>query len=66
MSEAEAFQLVTSSHHKVFDDYEDLHSAHGFDSNTSLQAALRRQYPDLAITVTIATNGILPHSFEAH
>lgn len=58
MSDAEAFQLVTTtSHHKVFDDYEELRSGHAFDQDTSLQKALRSQYPGLALTVTIAGNG---------
>lgn len=58
MSESEAFTLVTSSsHRKVFDDWEELYSAHGFNPNTLLQAALRRQYPDLNLTVTMTTNG---------
>lgn len=62
MSDSEAFSLITtSSHHKVFDDYEELNSGHGYDANTSLQAALRRQYPGLAVTATLTSNGtILP------
>ena len=58
MSEVDTFQLVTtSSHHKVFDDFEELHSSHGFDQDTSMQKALRSQYPGLALTVTTANNG---------
>ncbi len=58
MSDSEAFQLVTtSSHHKIFDDYEELRSGHAFDQDTSLQKALRGQYPELALTVTSASNG---------
>ncbi|KAK4692287.1 hypothetical protein P7C71_g4885, partial [Lecanoromycetidae sp. Uapishka_2] len=57
MSDSEPFSLITtSSHHKVFDDYEELNSGHGYDANTSLQAALRRQYPGLALTATLASN----------
>ena len=57
MSDPEAFQLVTaSSHHKIFDEYEELHSAHGFDQDTSLQKALRGQFPGLALTVISAGN----------
>lgn len=58
MSDSEPFALITtSSHRKVFDDYEELNSGHGYDADTSLQAALRRQYPDLALTVTVTSNG---------
>ena len=63
MSDSEPFALITtSSHHKVFDDYEELNSGHGYDANTSLQAALRRQYPGLALTVTLASNSTSPQS----
>ncbi|KAL6720482.1 hypothetical protein ACLMJK_002406 [Lecanora helva] len=57
MSNEEPFQLVTtSSHHKIFDDYEELYSSHGLDQDTTLQKALRSQYPGLALTVTTADN----------
>ena len=67
MSDSEPFQLVTtSSRHKIFDDYEELHSAHGFDQDTSLQKALRGLYPELALTVASAGNG-MPFDFtESH
>ncbi|KAL9129775.1 MAG: hypothetical protein Q9175_007204, partial [Cornicularia normoerica] len=56
MSDSEAFTLVTSSSRpKTFDDWEAINGASGFNPDTSLQAALRRQYPGLALTVT--TNG---------
>lgn len=59
MSDSADFQLVTTfSHHKIFDDYEELNSAHGYDADTTIQAALRRQYPGLSMTVTPSGNGI--------
>ena len=60
MSDSESFTLVTSSassHHKVFDDWEAINGAVGFNPDTSLQAAFRRQYPGLALTVTMNGNG---------
>lgn len=57
MAESEAFTVITSSsHHNVFEDYEEINSAHGFNLNTAIQAALRRQYPELNLTVTTAKN----------
>ncbi len=47
---------MTSSHQKVYDGYEEIHSAHAFDLNTSIQAARRRQYPGLNLTVVQAKN----------
>ena len=62
MSEAEAFTLVTtSSHHKIYDDYEEIGSGRYADLDTTLQKALRQQYPGLALTVTIAGNGLSLH-----
>ncbi len=59
MSDSTEFQLVTTfSHHKIFDEYEELNSGHGYDADTTIQAALRRQYPGLSMTVTPAGNGI--------
>ena len=50
---ADDYQLVTTtSHHKIHDDYEEIYSGHLGDPNTSLQAAFRRQYPELNLTVT--------------
>lgn len=61
MSDSGDFQLVTtSSHHKIFDDYEELNSGHGYDADTTIQAALRRQYPGLALTVVSRSNGYPP------
>ena len=59
MSDSEAFTLVsTSSHHQVFDDYLDINSGKVYNPHTYLQAALRRQYPELALTVTVTANGM--------
>ena len=60
MSESEAFTLVTSSsHRKAYDDYEDVKSAHAYELNTSIQAALKRHYPDLNLTVLPDSNAPL-------
>ena len=57
-SAIEDFTLVNAtSHRKVFDDYEELFSAHLANPDTSIRAALRRQYPELNITVTSPYNG---------
>lgn len=57
-SASEDFTLVNAtSHHKVFDDYEELFSAHLGNPDTSMRAALRRQYPELNVTVTTPYNG---------
>lgn len=56
MSDSEGFTIVTSSSdHKVFSDWEAINGATGFNPDTALQAAIRRQNPGLALTVT--TNG---------
>ena len=58
--DSEDFMLVNASHHhKVYDDYERMNNAHLADADTSLQAALRHQYPELSLTVTSANNGNL-------
>lgn len=64
MMDSEAYTFVTTtSHHQVWDDYVDVNSGQGYNLDTYLQAALRRQYPELALTVTIASNGMfLLHS----
>ena len=55
MSESEAFTLVTrSSHHKLYDDYEELYDNHAYEPVTFITKALRRQYPELCLTVTNA------------
>lgn len=57
MSDSDFTLVTTSSHHKVFNDFETINSATGFNPDTSLQAALRRHNPDLALTVTTSSNG---------
>ena len=53
----EDFTLVcTSSNHNVYGDYEDITSGKLASLHTSLLAALRREYPDLCVTVTLAGN----------
>lgn len=57
MSEAEEFTMVTSSsHQKVYDDYEEVNSGHAYDLDTSIRAALRRLFPELNLTVAPAQN----------
>lgn len=57
MSESEPFTMVmSSSHQKVYDDYEEVNSGHAYDLNLSIEAALRRQYPELNLTVASAKN----------
>ena len=57
--DSEAYMLVTTaSHHQNYEDYVDVKSGKGYDLNVALQAALRRQYPELALTVTLTSNGI--------
>ncbi|KAL8824754.1 MAG: hypothetical protein Q9191_004840 [Dirinaria sp. TL-2023a] len=57
MSGNEEFTLVsTSSDHRLYDDYEDITSGKLASLHTSLLAALRREYPDLCVTVTLAGN----------
>ena len=68
--DSEAYMLVTTaSHHQNYEDYAEVKSGKSYDLNVYLQAALRRQYPELALTVTLASNGIrpfplLPSSFQ--
>jgi len=58
--DSEAYTLVTStSHHQNYKDYVDVNSGKAYNLNVYLQAALRRQYPELALTVTYANDGIL-------
>ena len=60
MSDSEAFTLVTtSSQHKIYDDYEEVNSGHYADLDTSMQKALRQQYPELTLTVTPASNSMV-------
>ena len=67
MSDSEAFTLVsTSSHHQIFDDYVDINSGKVYNPQTYLEAALRRQYSELALTVTTAGNGMSRFAFYFH
>ncbi|KAI4176656.1 MAG: hypothetical protein LQ343_000947 [Gyalolechia ehrenbergii] len=60
MADKDAFTLVSeASQHKVFDDYEELSSGHLIDPQTYLTAVFRRQYPELAVTCTSASNPAL-------
>lgn len=59
MHHTEAYTLVsTASQHQTFDDYAHVKSGKSYDLNVYLQAALRRQYPELALTVTPSSNGM--------
>ncbi|KAL8787911.1 MAG: hypothetical protein Q9213_001938 [Squamulea squamosa] len=68
MLDSEAYTLVTtSSHHQSIDDYIEAKSGKDYDLNVYLQAALRRQYPELALTVTVAHNAsLLSFAFAGH
>lgn len=55
MSDSEDFTLVnSSSRRKIYDDYEEIGSGHYADVHTTLQKALRQQYPELSLTVTLS------------
>ena len=57
MSIAEDFTLVsTSSNHRLYDDFEQICSAKLGDLNTSILKALRLEYPELCVTVSLASN----------
>jgi hypothetical protein len=57
--DSEAYMLVTTtSHHQNYEDYVDANSGKAYNLNVYLQAALRCQYPELALTVTLASDGI--------
>ncbi|KAI4185063.1 MAG: hypothetical protein LQ348_004430 [Seirophora lacunosa] len=68
MHDTEAYTLVTAaSQHQTFDDYVDVKSGKDYDLNVYLQAALRRQYPELALTVTRSSNvNLLAFAFAGH
>ncbi|KAI4095993.1 MAG: hypothetical protein LQ339_007099 [Xanthoria mediterranea] len=68
MLHSEAYTLVTtSSHHQSLDDYVDVKSGKAYDLNVYLQAALRRQYPELALTSTVDRNiNLLAFAFAGH
>ena len=58
MQESEAYTLITTtSHHQNYDNYVDANSGKIYNLNVYLQAAFRRQYPELALTVTTVSNG---------
>ena len=58
-TQSEDFTVVHSwKDAHIYDAYKKIFSAELADPDTSLQAALRRQYPDLCLTVTSAGNGI--------
>ena len=57
--DSEAFSLVTATgHHQNLEDYVDVKSGRSYDLDVYLRAALRRQYPELALTATTAGNGM--------
>ncbi|KAI4283733.1 MAG: hypothetical protein L6R35_005064 [Caloplaca aegaea] len=68
MHHTEAYTLVsTASQHQTFDDYAHVKSGKSYDLNVYLQAALRRQYPELALTVTPSSNvNLLAFAFAGH
>lgn len=60
-SQSNDFTLVdVSSKPHLYDDYKKLYGAQLGDPDVSIQAALRRQYPELSLTVTAPGNGIHP------
>lgn len=64
--DSEAYTLVTTTgHHHNVEDYVDVKSGKNYDLNIYLQAALRRQYLELALTVTVASNGEFLLSFHS-
>ncbi|KAL9598089.1 MAG: hypothetical protein Q9219_004720 [cf. Caloplaca sp. 3 TL-2023] len=57
MVDKDAFTLVSEeSHHKAYDEYDELSSGHLTDPQTYLTAVFRRQYPELAVTSTSPRN----------
>lgn len=57
MASIDDFTLVsTSSQHKLYDDFEKICSAKLGSLHTSLLAALRLEYPELCVTVSLASN----------
>jgi len=51
--DSEAYMLVTTtSHHQNYEDYVDANSGKAYNLN------VRCQYPELALTVTLASDGI--------
>ncbi|KAL8792193.1 MAG: hypothetical protein Q9195_005215 [Heterodermia aff. obscurata] len=66
--DSEAYMLVTTpSHHQNYEDYVEAKSGRSYDLNVYLQAALRRQYPELALTVTLTSNvSLLAFAFAGY
>ncbi|KAI4171535.1 MAG: hypothetical protein LQ346_008733 [Caloplaca aetnensis] len=59
MLNSEAYTLVTTaSQHQTYEDYVNVNSGRVYNLNVYLQAALRRQYPELALTVALDANGM--------
>jgi hypothetical protein len=57
MSESQEFTVITSSSHRnTYEEYEEINSDHAYDFYTSIQAALRRQYPELNLTIVPGYN----------
>lgn len=65
MSDSELFTVITSSSHtKAYDDWIEINGNAGFNPDTAFQAALRRQFPGLAMTVTTSGNGTSSIAFQ--
>lgn len=57
MAAIDDFTLVsTSSQHKLYDDFEKICSAKLGSLHTSILAAFRQEYPELCVTVSLASN----------
>ncbi|KAL8830121.1 MAG: hypothetical protein Q9170_005881 [Blastenia crenularia] len=60
MTDQDSFTLVNeASHHKIYDDYDELSNGHLTDPQTYLTAAFRRRYPELAVVTTSPSNPAL-------
>ncbi|KAL8946048.1 MAG: hypothetical protein Q9222_007499, partial [Ikaeria aurantiellina] len=60
MADMETFTLVNETgQHKVYDDYDKLSNGHLTDPQTYLTAVFRKEYPELAVTCTYASNPAL-------
>lgn len=63
MADSESYTFISSSSRpKAFDDWEAINGSTVFNPSTSFEAALRRHYHDLAVTVTTAGNGTISTS----
>ena len=59
LTRVEDYTLVDAQNqHKVYNDYEDVLDGRATDLDTSIQKALRQHYPELSLTVTVASNGM--------